>query len=268
MSPDTLKPAPEVLEHPVNRGFGGINGVLSMYADVLGLEPELDKWPGIEHSRHTFDRLLSWPQRRKGMEEWGMWTQFDVFVAGDTKGKGIGPGELTSPAYGHGYALQSMLLMDRMDLAGRALHGLAEHTYQKGQKRSPYFFYERMYAPPRLDAAQHGCAELNLVCASEPLKCARLVLGLFEYGDGVVDLVPRLPAEWNKVEARDWPIILADGWGAADLSIVRDGGGQLLNIVVQDGRRIKDLRVRLALRGFFFRQRFTDVSSVSLHVPM
>ena len=35
----TMKANPAVLNATVNRGFGGTNGVSSMYADVLGFQP-------------------------------------------------------------------------------------------------------------------------------------------------------------------------------------------------------------------------------------
>ena len=50
-------------------------------------------------------------------------------------------------AVAYGYALQSMLLMDRLQQAGAALAFLANTTYNSGagwgQVRSPLFFFEQ-----------------------------------------------------------------------------------------------------------------------------
>ncbi len=48
-----------------------------------------------------------------------MWTQFDL----------VHDGFLTGPSYGQGYALQSMLLMDRPELYTPAANWLARATF-------------------------------------------------------------------------------------------------------------------------------------------
>ena len=210
--PDTLKGDPAVLEHKINKGFGGINGVLCMQSDVLG--PDLGSWDweaGIDASRRTFERLLNTPMRRRLLESDGIWTQFDEYL------KGL----VTSPSYGHAYAIQCMLLMGRLDLAAKALGWLAERTHhpvatQKLHRTSPYHFYERMF--PDEAAGQmkldEGAGALNLVNVSEPLKCARLILGIDDTDPQRLRIAPRLPDGWDLAEARNWPVRLA-GEGSA-----------------------------------------------------
>ncbi len=258
VNPDTLVPDPAVIEAPVNRGFGGINGILSMWADVFGLEPLLDPWSGIGRSRRTLARLRTWPQRREAFERYGIWTQFDIY---DDK---VGPpGSLSSPSYGHGYATQCFQLLDEDEDATRAIEGLAHMVFDKGQRRSPYLFHERMYCPPLPDAARKGCAELNLVCAAEPLKIARLILGIDDRPGEPLRLVPRLPKSWNRCQARDWPVLLPDGSARADIDLEHGADGTRLRLNFQDNRRANEVRLRLAGR----RHSFDGVCGFDLHLP-
>jgi hypothetical protein len=262
VNPDTLVPDPAVIEAPVNRGFGGINGILSMWADVFGLEPLLDPWPGIGRSRRTLARLRTWPQRREAFERYGIWTQFDIF---DDKwdDKVRPPGSMSSPSYGHGYATQCFQLLDEDEDATRAIEGLAHMVFDKGQRRSPYLFHERMYCPPLPDAARKGCGELNLVCASEPLKIARLILGIDDRPGEPLRLVPRLPRGWNRCQARDWPVLLPDGPARADIDLEHGADGIRLRLAFQENRRAKEVCLRLAGR----RHSFDGVRGFDLHLP-
>lgn len=233
VDPVTLKPDPVVLNHAMNRGFGGINGVAAMHCDVHGLIPPGGAWQ--QRCEATVDRLHKNPQRAEAMRRWGMWTQFDVLAANGKLNSTEHPGELTSPAYGHGYATQLFLLFDRVDLAALALDGLAEHTFNKGQRRSPYYFFERMYAPPRPLQARDGCAELNLVCACEPLKIARMVAGFDDHDPAHPAWIPRLPPQWPRMEISDWPLLGADGWHRIDASLERRADGLHVHLSVRSG---------------------------------
>ena len=67
-----------MLDNPVNLGTGSLNGVGSMYADVLGFLPLESRWSGIEHSEKTFATLYETPLRKKEFDHYGIWTQTDV----------------------------------------------------------------------------------------------------------------------------------------------------------------------------------------------
>jgi len=118
--PKTLKPDWAILNEDVNKGFGGLNGVACMYSDVLGFEPLASRWTGIQHCQKTFDKLYANPLRRRQFEKYGFWSQFDIFRGGVSSG----------PSYGEGYALQTMLLFDKMDMADKSVCWLANTTYQ------------------------------------------------------------------------------------------------------------------------------------------
>ena len=164
----TLKPDPAILDKPVNVGFGGINGVACMYADVLGLDPLASSWKGIVHSEKTFDKLYADPLRHEQFRKYGIWTQFDL----------LHNGLLSSPSYGQGYALQTMLLFDQLAMANHALDFLAQATFDaKGiiftsGRLSPYYFYERLYSPD----GQEGRTVGRLWCA-EFGQCRRTAQG-------------------------------------------------------------------------------------------
>lgn len=251
VDPQTLQPVPEVLDHVFNKGFGGINGVACMYSDVLGFEPLLDPWPGIVRCQRTFDRLWSSPERQALFARFGLWQQFDgrptQFLQKGVWGCEIDlPPEahLSAPSYGHGYALQTMLLHDRLDLADRALRGLALATYDKQQRRSPYLFYERMIMTDQGVLNGTGCGELNLVNVAEPLKVARLLLGVDDTRRDEVRLIPRLPASIERITATAWPIRTSAGVSRADIVCRRDGAGTAVDIRVVSGPALPRLRVR------------------------
>ena len=177
--------------------------------------PLASKWKGVVHCQKTFEKLYSFPLRRQQFAKYGIWTQFDVFRDGLN----------SSPAYGHGYALQTMLLYDKMEMAGRALDFLATATYKSEGiafptgRLSPYYFCEQLYSPDALGAAplSAGCGPLNLICVTEPVKVARLMLGVDDTSAEEVRIMPRVPPGWSGYRAENWPIRTSRGMVRADL---------------------------------------------------
>ena len=247
----TMKPVPAVINSETNRGFGGLNGVASMYADVLGFEPPSSS-PFFQHGEKTFQRLYNTPLRKQEFDRNGIWTQFDLLAGG----------LLSSPSYGQGYALQDMLLYDKMAMAEKALAWLANATYQPVpeytlHRASPYYFYERTYSPDAVGKIPlaEGCGALNLVNVSEPLKVARLMLGVDDSSLQAVRILPRIPDTWKGVEARNWPIRTRRGMVRADLLFERKGTGAELTLKLAPGQQIDDLKVRMpSAKGYVWQE--------------
>jgi len=259
----SLRPDPQVLNSVINQGFGGLNGVLAMTGDVCGLTPREDQPQIFAAGEATFDALYSFPKRRAMFEKYGAWTQFDR----------LWDGFITCPSYGQAYALQAMLLMDRLEMAGRALDFLAEATAEpppgnRLDRSSPYHFYERIYLPELLAAwtspvnqrkdqpdwiangfdgrfFDQGCGALNLVNVAEPLKIARLLLGVDDSDPSETRLVPRLPPAWTGMQAENWPVLTASGLTRASLRVERQNGGLSVQISLPDGAPLP----AFALRG-------------------
>ena len=258
--PESLAADPAVLDSHFNKGFGGINGVACMHADVLDLEPLRAAWPGITASVHTFARLLAAPLRREQFEKYGIWTQFDLAAEG----------LLTSPSYGHLYALQTMLLFDRLEMAGQALGYLAQATYappaayQELARRSPYHFYERYYSPDYTGRMEQGCGALNLVNVAEPAKAARLIVGVDDLATGEVKIIPRLPPGWAGYAAENWPIRTSDGVVRADLTCERQGEDLRFSLRVRDGAVLPAVAVRLPAQGGHSWHRSQGVSAITV----
>ena len=242
VDPQTLKAEPRVLMAKVNLGFGGMNGVASMSSDVLGMEPLATEPDVMRHSVKTFEKIYEEPERKQQFDRYGIWTQFDS----------IGGGALTSPSYGQGYALQTMLLTDHLQMADKALRWLADATYQpipeyQLSRTSPYFFYERYYSPlavGRVNLAA-GCGALNLVNVAEPLKVARLILGVDDSDPSTTVLLPRLPPSWKNMEAHNWPILTNHGVVRADISFTASGKGAVIRMTMRDKDSLTHLRVRM-----------------------
>jgi len=244
IEPKTLQPDAAVLKKPVNVGFGGLNGVVCMSSDVLGFEPSAWQWQGtVVHGEKTFEKLYAFPLRKAQFEKYGVWSQFDK----------IHDGLLTGPSYGQGYALQTMLLFDKLDMAGHALDFLAQATFDapgitfNPPRSSPYYFYERLYSP---DAQGHGelavgCGPLNLVNVAEPLKVARLIAGMDDTSANQVVIIPRLPPSWSSYSAVNWPIRTSRGMVRADFSYQRSNGLATFHLEVKSGPSLPKLAVRL-----------------------
>ena len=259
IDPKTMKPDPAVNDSKENKGFGGINGVASMYADVLGFEPLTSSWKGIQHSEETFQRLYRTPLRLQQFERYGIYTQFDVLAGG----------LLTSPAYGQGYAIQTMLLYEKLEMADKALSWLANATYNpvpeyKLHRASPYYFYERTYSPDAVGKMdlEEGCGALNLVNVSEPLKVSRLLLGVDDSTLECIRIIPRMPPSWKGVEARNWPIRTRSGTVRADIHFEKKETGAELTLKLAPGQQIDDLKVRMPTRNCYVWREQKHASSV------
>lgn len=258
----TRQPDPAVLGARYNVGFGGINGATCMQADVLGFDAARRGWHGMAQGTRTLERLAAEPYRRALFDRDGMWPQF-----------GSPPHDkLTSPSYGQGYAIQTMLLLDRLDEAERALNYLIRATYTPPEgyrldRDSPYWFYERMLAPEFIGLREfdQGCGALALVNVCEPLKAARLIAGIDDTQADTVLIRPRLPGPWQGYRAENWPVLAGGRLLRVDIAVTRAGGGWDLSLTVRGGGRIPRLAVQWNAAGE--RQVFNDVGRVTMAAP-
>jgi hypothetical protein len=235
---------PQILNKPINVGFGGLNGVVCMSSDVLGDDPTAWPWQGaVVHGEKTFDKLYAFPLRKELFDKYGMWTQFNL----------IHQGNQTGPSYGQGYALQTMLLLDKMDMAGHGLDFLAHATFDckdvtfEHGRLNPYYFFERLYAPGVKGTA--GCGPLNLVNVTEPLKVARLIVGVDDTSASEVKIIPRLPPTWSGYRVENWPIRTSHGVVRAEISCEKENGKFNFTLQVEQGGSIPKLSVRLPEKG-------------------
>jgi len=249
----TMKPDPRILNAPGNKGIGSIDGVASMYADVLGFDPLDSSWKAdMEHSEKTFEQLYNTPLRKTEFDRYGIWTQFDKLAGG----------LLSSPSYGQGYAIQTMLLFDNLPMAGKALSWLVNATYKpvpeyKLHRASPYYFYERTYSPDAVGKIplDEGCGALNLVNVSEPLKISRLMLGVDDHSLQAVDIIPRIPPGWKGVEAHNWPIRTRTGIVRANILYKTAENGAEFTLTLLPREQIDDLKVRMPEKsGYVWRE--------------
>lgn len=265
IDPGTLKSDPAVDNYPDLRGGSQINGVASMWADVLGLEPLESAWEGVEVGVRTFEKQYAFPRRKEQFDRYGIWLQGEEV-------------NHSSPSYGTGYALQAMLLFDRLEMADKALSWLANTTYAAEElgvifdtfavgRRSPYYFYERYPSPEaggeRLDWVA-GCGPLNLVCASEPLKVARLIMGVDDTRLSETKIIPRVPPSWKGAEAKNWPIRTSRGVVRADISFEKQDEGVRFAIRVNRGESISDLSIRLPSERGVMWHKGTDVTEFTV----
>jgi len=241
IDPKTMKPDPDVLNHFVNKGAGLINGVLCMSSDVYGLDLTKDNFYAYENGEIQFDFLYNYPNRKELFEKYGVWTQFNDFRPG-----------ATGPSYGQGYAMQCMILLNRMDMLEKALNYLANETYSPipefaaiFKRVSPYHFQERMYTPYSIEhniELEIGCGELNIVNVSEPLKVGRMIAGIDISGQ-IPLIYPRMPDGIQSYEATDVPLICNSKLYFADICCQKNGGDLKFQIKSK-GNPIPKLRIK------------------------
>jgi hypothetical protein len=256
----TMKADPNILNAKGNKGIGSINGVASMYADVLGFEPLESSWTtGVHHSEMTFQDLYNTPLRKQEFDRYGIWTQFDLLAGG----------LLSSPSYGQGYAIQDMLLFDNLPMAGKALSWLVNATFNpvpeyKLHRDSPYYFYERTYSPDAVGKIplDEGCGALNLVNVSEPLKISRLMLGVDDHSLDVVAIIPRIPPGWKGFEAHNWPIRVGTSVVRANILYEMTANRGEFTLSLVSGKQIDDLKVRMPGKSGFVWREERNVRSV------
>ncbi|HPO15002.1 MAG TPA: hypothetical protein PLI09_16285 [Candidatus Hydrogenedentes bacterium] len=260
VDPKTFQSDPGIVNHVINKGFGGLNGPGSMYSDALGLEPLAEKHYGVEHSVKTFETLFAVPQRKEQFDKYGIWIQFDEFRAGLSSG----------PSYGDGYALQAMLLFDKMSMADKALAWMASSTRHpvpeyRIPRKSPFHFYERSYSPEavgKLDL-DVGCGALNLVNVTEQLKVARLIVGVDDLDPACVKLLPRIPPSWSGLHASHWPILTPSGLLRADIRVKRTEEGKIqVEIKIIGDKVIPRLDIRFPTQNGCEWQTFREVSTL------
>ena len=257
----TLKPDEAIINHYINDGFGGINGVGGMQSDVLGMKPELMDWMGFDISKNTFQQLFACTERKEQFEKYGIWTQFNRppyhFMV--------------SPSYGHGYALMNMLLFDELEMTERALEFLAFATFQPTagysvDRESPYWFYERYYSPdfPNPETWDEGCGALNLVCVAEPLKVSRLVAGIDDSDASNTIIIPRLPNSWTGFKATQWSINTTNGIIHTDISWQKSCGKIHVKLETHDKKIIPKLTLYYGDKKDRKSKVFEQVSSLDI----
>lgn len=241
VNPETMMPDTNINKAPINLGFGGINGVLSMYADVCGFEPKRNK--SFEPSLKTFQKLYNIPLRKEQFEKYGICTQFDVY----------GAGLITSPSYGQGYAMQVMLLLDSLEMVSKAVEFFARQIYQPlpgyvVHRNSPYYIYERMYSPDAHGKVNmvEGCGALNLVNVTEMLKVGRIMVGVDDSNPDTLKIIPRIPSSWKGYKVSGWPAYTKNG--IAYLNIEYERIGSKINLRMKASLPIKVLQVRMPLK--------------------
>lgn len=246
INPETLKPDSAIINRKANRGAGLINGVSCMSADVLGFTPLEHKDKFNTYNLNTFNKLYNYPVRKEQFDKYGLWSQFLDF----------GHGLFSAPSYGDGYALQTMLLYDKMDMADKSVSWIANTTFApvkeyKLNRKSPYYFYERYYSPDAVGKVElsEGCGALNLVNVTEQLKVARLMVGVDDKDFNELRIIPRIPPSWKAYEATNWVILTKNGLSRADIAYAKEGKIIYFKININENQKIKRIAVRLPYKG-------------------
>ncbi len=264
VDPNTRKPDEQAMLGRCVHGTAAVNGIGAVYADADGLDTR--HWVGRERTLATLERVLGMPNRKRLFERYGVCAHVEP-VAYDEGGADADAGFIPTHAswlsYCDCYAMQTMLLCDDTRRLEAALSWIVAATLMDGSPDEAtiravregramidpdapartYWFQERNFAPEFAGERDIGCGKLNLVNVAEPMKLARLMLGVDDrYGD-TVRMMPRLPDFWNSCEAEDWPIVTPHGVARADIRFERKNRLHSLTLRLRDGDVIDSLEV-------------------------
>jgi len=256
-----------------------INGASSSYANANGLEPIATGWSGAGPSLATLNNIYNkYPIRKKQFEKYGMCTFLD-----STKNSAPILSNTSWLSYCDCFAAQAMLLLDKSETLDKVITWIAATTYMGGspgadfiQKLaqgkatidyklpdSMFWFSERNFSPDYTKPKSRediGCGKLNLVNVAEPLKLARLMLGINDRYSDTVRIVPRLPESWSGIEANNWPVKTKNGVVYIKMTFEKKTKGKFsLRLEVKENNSIPSLVVRLP-NGL--RKEFKSVSGV------
>lgn len=258
--PHSMKLEGAALNEPHAKATASINGAGSSYADAEGLEPIADKWAGTKNTQITLHKTYNqYAIRKEQFEKFGMCTFVDVNASLPLEG-------LTSwLSYCDCYAAQVMALLDETALLDRVLNWIAATTYMGGSPTkefiealsrgeanvddvnevSTFWFTERNFSPEYDGEKDIGCGKLNLVNVAEPMKLARVMLGVDGRYSDRVKLVPRLPDSWNGVQANHWLMKTENGLVYVDMRFEKKSVGEYeMTLKIEDGKTIPLISIR------------------------
>ncbi len=260
LDPATMQPGDAFLRHPYTRGTASINGASSAHADAEGFEPGRISPPLADTMAATLGKVYGASSvRRELFGKFGMCT----FVVSDDPA--WLPGNASWLSYCDCFAAQTMILLGRTDLLDKVMTWIAASTYSSGRPSAEiirqladnradidwegpvrnFWFTERNFSPEFRGDIEIGCWKLNLVNVAEPMKLARMMLGVDDRFADSIRLVPRLPDSWQGLRAENWPILTSRGVVRADIGVDRNGDGRwTVALSVREGGRIPEMTLR------------------------
>ncbi len=273
--PQTLQEDDSLLGLPTIRGTAAINGAAAAFADAEGLLPDA----AGPHRRglSTLRRVYAMPARQSLYERFGMC----AFV--ESPDEAYLPGRASWLSYCDCYAAETMLLWDDLSGLDTVMNWIAASTFQGGHPSADFlravrenraqldaaappdafWFTERNFSPAFAGERDEGCGRLNLVNVAEPMKLARMMLGVDDRFGREVFIAPRLPASWIGVQASSFPVKAGRGVAFCDLLFEKSDGKPALTLSVREGV-IQALAVRFPDGSI---TRLTDVSGTVRVAP-
>ncbi len=128
------------------------------------------------------------------------------------RGRGaIAPDAGRTLGYGQAYFAQSALLLDQAGDATRAVERAAAFCYHQDH---PFIVPEGVIVHPDGHCWFRNGDLGNLMQQTEILKMIRVVAGIDDRAKSAgLTLIPRLPNGWSSIEAKKWPVRVADANG-------------------------------------------------------
>lgn len=168
--------------------------------------------------------------------------------------------------YGQSFFTQSSLHLDSVNAYSLCLEGMARLGFDGHvcepltYERSPWLFHECYHYENyeagldhtfgRMTGRQPGGMdnagdEGNLVQACEGVKALRLVMGVNSLDPAAPEIMPRLPWNWDRLEAKNVFLVTPDGPARINYTIELDWASDEARFALSSDRPLSNLSIRL-----------------------
>jgi hypothetical protein len=107
-----------------------------------------------------------------------------------------------------------------------------------------------------------GCGALNLVSVTEPLKVARLIVGVDDTSSTELKILPRVPPSWSGYEANNWPMFTGRTVVRGKLYFKKNNREAVFHLKLVQGESIPSLAVRMPSKSGWVWERAKNVSDI------
>lgn len=150
--------------------------------------------------------------------------------------------------YGQGFITETALLLDQMDDATHMTEWMARFCFAPRQQY-PFRVPESAVLKPDGSMWARGGDLGNGFQMGEVLLVCQIILGIDDYDEHLLKLMPRLPLGWNQVNISKWPVrVLSSGksqMALLSLTVERNGHSKRCNVKLSFDMPIDNVALRL-----------------------
>jgi len=150
--------------------------------------------------------------------------------------------------YGQGFMTQTALLLDRMSDATHMTEWMARFCFAPRQPH-PYRVPESVVMKSDGSMWARGGDLGNGFQMGEVLLACHILLGIDDYDESTLKLMPRLPIGWTGVSIRNWPVRIASSskseMAMLSMELTRDKDGKKCDLKISVDKPVDNVAIRL-----------------------